>query len=215
MFDIPPQKIFITEHQAHSKDCPFCAFKNKASFPENITQHTQYGDNLKAVVVYLNQYQMIPYKRRIELVNHLYGILISEGTIFNAIKDVYKSLETSEDKIFERLISVAVKHADETGLRIEGKRQWLHVVSTDKLTHYGCHPKRGKKATDDIGILPQAKGIVVHDYWRSYFKNNFEHALCNAHHLRELTSIKDLTGQDWPQEVIDLLLEIKEVVDKQ
>ena len=214
VFDIPPPRIHVIEHQTQIKDCPSCAFRSKASFPINVTQPTQYGDNFKSMIVYLNQYQMIPYKRIIELVKDLYETSLSEGTVFNFTKDVYKSLKTSEDEIIERLISAPVKHADETGLRIEGKRQWLHVVSTDKLTHYGCHPKRGKKATDDIGILPKVEGIVMHDYWRSYFKNNFNHALCNVHHLRELTGIKDLTGQDWPEEMIELLLEIKELVDK-
>jgi len=46
-------------------------------------------------------------------------------------------------------------------MRVENKRQWLHVASTDTLTHYKWHPKRGSKSTDSIGILPNFDGIIT------------------------------------------------------
>ena len=72
-----------------------------------------------------------------------------------------------ETEIIDRLINSEVVNVDETGMRIEAKRQWLHVASTKELTHYKWHPKRGSSATDEIGILPQIEGILVHDFWKT------------------------------------------------
>lgn len=213
-FDVPMPDLIVTEHQAETKQCPCCNLDNQAPFPKGVEMPVQYGPNIKSLLVYLNQYQLIPYKRAVELIEDLYGFSISEGTLFNFIAATFNALEPVEAEIVAQLVDSPVVHVDETGLRIEAKRQWLHVASTKTLTHYGCHPKRGSEATDAIGILPHITGVTVHDYWRSYYKYNCKHSLCNTHHLRELTGIDELTGQEWPQEMKDLLLEIKTLVDE-
>jgi transposase len=84
------------------------------------------------------------------------------------------------------------------------------VGSTLHFTFYGFHRARGKTATDDLGVLPLYKGISVHDAWASYFANlECQHALCNAHHLRELTFVASELGQLWAQRMIELLLALK------
>ena len=100
-----------------------------------------------------------------------------------------------------------------TGLSVAGQRHWLHVASTPHLTHYATHPKRGTAATDEIGILPLFHGIAVHDAWAPYWQAEGEHALCNAHHLRELTALVEQGDQAWAQEMIALLCDIKRRVE--
>ena len=40
---------------------------------------------------------------------------------------------------------------------------------------------------NEKGVLPRFKGILCHDHWKPYYQyTDCEHALCNAHHLREL-----------------------------
>jgi Transposase IS66 family. len=114
-----------------------------------------------------------------------------------------------ENEIKKQLIDSPVIHLDETSMRIKGKREWLHVVSTEFLTYYAAHHSRGAEANKAMGILPVFKGIAVHDGWKAYFKFSCLHALCNAHHLRELLDIAEGDGQKWPNDMIDLLLEIK------
>jgi transposase len=97
--------------------------------------------------------------------------------------------------------------ADESGLRVDGKLHWMHVVATATLTWYGLHEKRGVEAMTAHGILPKRLGVVVHDCWSPYWKRDGGvHALCNDHLLRELTYVQQLTGQQWPTALAEMLL---------
>src|SRR4051812_12422071 len=87
--------------------------------------------------------------------------------------------------------AAAVKHMDETGFRIGGRTQWLHIASTLLLTLYRVSPKRGS-------LLANVTGMVVHDHWKPYYTmTGVLHALCNAHHLRELKALVEIEQEDW------------------
>jgi len=213
--DMPPLKLEVTEHQAEQKTCPHCGTRNKASFPEGITQPVQYGPEVKALAVYCNQYQLIPYDRTEELFRDLFGRPFSEGSLFTANQLCYEALAGVEQAIKQQLLNSPVINCDETGCRLEGKLNWLHTVSTPELTYYGIHQKRGSGAMDEIGILPLYTGIAKHDFWKAYFKYvNCIHSLCNDHHLRELTWVIDNERQVWAQQMYDLLLEIRSVANE-
>ncbi|AKB19006.1 Mobile element protein [Methanosarcina sp. WWM596] len=114
----------------------------------------------------------------------------------------------------EKLITFPVIHCDETGMKIKGKRHWLHVASNDKYTCYFAHPKRGSEAINAMRILPEFKGIAVHDGWKPYNSYECDHALCNAHLQRELTGIEENYKQQWAKEMNELLIEIKKYSDE-
>ncbi len=214
VFDLPSIKIRVEEHRTEKKCCPNCGKLNRAPFPKGIDQPAQYGPRIKAYAVYLNQYQLVPYDRIRELFLDLFGTGLSAGTIVNANRACGKALKTIEAAIKDKISACPVVHFDETGLYTEKKRWWLHVAATEDLTYYGCHPKRGKAATDDIDILPNFFGVAVHDGWESYFYYKCGHGLCNAHHLRELKAIEEFSKEKWASELASLLVKIKEVVDK-
>ena len=107
-----------------------------------------------------------------------------------------------------------VNHADETGINIQGNRHWLHCLSNPQWTHYYPHKKRGKEAMDEANILPQFKGILCHDHWKPYYQYTVLHALCNAHHLRELTRVEEQDHMAWATQVKQWLLETKEAVEQ-
>ena len=214
VFDIPPVAIAVTEHQAETKRCPLCGTKSTAAFPLAITQPTQYGPRLKSHLVYFNQYQLIPLERTQEMVFDLYGHSIGEGTIISAGETVADVVAPVNEQVKQHLIKKsAVNHFDETGIRVNGTLAWLHVTSTGTLTYYHVHEKRGTEAMNAIGILPFFYGIAVHDHWKSYFTyTNPTHALCNAHHLRELEFIEEEYVQPWARDMSRLLIEIKDAV---
>jgi transposase len=63
-----------------------------------------------------------------------------------------------------------------------------------------------------VGISRAFCGISMHDGWMSYRAFACGHALCKAHHLRELIFIEETFKHPWAQRMIDLLLDLKEQV---
>ena len=214
VFDLPPIKVEVFEHQAESKTCPNCGCLNKAAFPKEVAYPVQYGTRLKSVAVYLNQYQLVPFDRLSETFVDLFGHRLSQSTLIDANRTCYNILGPVEEDIKQQIIASPVICLDETGMRIEGKRKWCHVVSTENLTYYAANPHRGSEANEDMGILPVYSGTAVHDGWSSYFKFKCKHALCNAHHIRDLLFIHEEYKQNWAKDLIDQLIDIKETVDR-
>ena len=186
----------------------------KGNFPADVTRPVQYGPRLKAQAAYLNNYQLIPLARTCELLGDFYGHTPAEAFVLDANAALVEQASSSLAIIKQLLIGAEVAHFDESGLRVEGKLNWLHVASTNSLTYYGVHPKRGQVGMKAIGILPEFEGKAVHDHWKSYFTfDNCQHALCNAHHLREFQFVVDRYEQPWAQEMAQLLLDIKDEVE--
>jgi len=214
LFYIPPIRVEVTEHQAESKECPYCGTRNKAAFPKQAAAPVQYGPRLKATAVYLRQYQLLPYNRTRELFHDLFSIDLCDGTLMNITETCSELLHEPLQQIRQHLKRSPVANFDETGSSVEGKRQWLHAACNAFLTYYEVHPKRGCQATEHIGILPDFKGRAIHDFWKPYFKYDCAHGLCNAHHLRELTFIHEQYNQAWAKDMLDCLLDIKNTVDE-
>lgn len=205
LFDIPEIRIHVTEHQAEEKECPCCGRTTVASFPKETGKSAQYGANIKTIALLLSQYQLIPGKRLCEVLEDLYGCTVSEGTLNNWLLGLHDSLEQTEEQIKEQLKSSPIVHVDETGMYRTSDRDWVHVTSTERLTYYAIHEKRGKRAVNDIGILRGYTGHVVHDCLRQYFSYPLKHVLCNAHILRELTFAYEEDNQSFAKKMINLL----------
>lgn len=195
----------ITEYRAH-------ILKGKggkrymAKFPEGVTQPIQYGNSIKTMAVYMSQYQLIPYNRVQDFFTNELKIAMSMGTLFNFNKDAYDKLEEFDEIAKAKLRKSTRVHADETGININKEKFWLHTACNDKWTHFYPHEKRGSEAMDAMGILPNFKGALCHDHWKSYYKyTNCSHSLCNAHHIRELQGVIDNNKHAWAQEMQDFL----------
>jgi transposase len=213
VYDIPPIQLEVTEHRAEIKVCPDCQKQVRAAFPAGVTQPVQYGELFRAQACYLNTYQLLPLARSCELLGDFYGHQPAPALIQAANQTVEANSQPAIAAIKQQLCQAPVTHHDESGIRVAGKTQWLHVSSTEDVTHYGVHEKRGQKAMKEIDILPNLTGRIVHDHWKSYLAfEQVTHAFCNAHHLRELQFITEQYQQPWAAEMTLLLLKIKAAV---
>lgn len=212
VFDVPPLKIEVTEHRAEQKVCPCCRAVVTANFPDEVQQPTQYGSAIKGLSTYLNQYQFLPYERLQEFFEDIVGLKISQGMLVKINTQCYKNLETTDAKIKQQLIVSRNLHSDESGIRVNGKLHWCHVASTSHLTSYSIHSKRGKEGIDEMAILPLFHGRLIHDFFKPYFTYDCQHALCNAHHLRELKFIEEECKQEWAKHMANLLVAINKKV---
>jgi transposase len=211
--DLPPVRLVVREHRALHVRCPVCDQLSVGAFPAEAPSRAQYGPRLRALAVYLLEQQLIPYARVREVFAEVLGAPVSVGTLTRWVRQGAEALRPVEDAIKTALGSAPVLHSDETGIRRAGKLAWAHVASTARLTHYAIQAKRGREATDAIGILPGYQGVSVHDGWKPYRTyTQCRHALCNIHHLRELTFVEEEYQQTWAKELKGLLLEMKEAV---
>jgi len=214
VFDIPSIQIEVTAHRAAIKTCPACGQKSQGEFPSGVKQATQYGSGMLTWASYLTHQHFIPLERTAQIIEDLLGHRLSEATVLRAGDVLDRNVAVSVEAVKEQWIASEVVHVDESGLRVLGKLHWLHVTSTDQLTHYGVQSKRGQKAMEAIGILPHFSGRAIHDHWKPYFQYGCDHALCNAHHLRELHYIEKQYEQSWALQMADLLRSIKKAVDQ-
>jgi len=203
VFDIDISRV-VTEYQAeileNEKGERFVA-----TFPAGVTKAAQYGPGLKTHSVYMSQFQLIPYNRIQDYFSDQLNIPVSEGSIFNFNKEAFGLLADFENRVKNELAISNLAHADETGINIGGDRKWLHSFSNPHWTYFYPHQKRGKDAMDEIGILPLFNGTLCHDHWKPYYKFDCTHALCNAHHIRELTRAYEQDGQKWAKKMKKLL----------
>jgi hypothetical protein len=206
----------VTEHRFDVKICPDChtVTSSTSGASEGVSAPVQYGPRIKALGVYLKTYQLLPFKRSAELIRTLFGGTLCEGTLANMVNGVSGCLDAPLAAILDMLTDAKVAHFDETGASVGGRRHWVHVASTAKITLYTIHPKRGAVAMDAMGVLPKFKGRAIHDHWKPYYTyKGCSHGLCNAHHLRELTFVHEQMGQEWARLMKDLLIRIKSDVD--
>ena len=214
VFDLPPIKIQVTEHRAIKKTCAVCGTKNTAKFPEGVTQKAQYGNELKSLCVHLQNYQMLPYARCKEFIAHLTGHNLSTGSLSNFQEVCVTRLEGYGQEIKKQLLQSRILHADETGIRLNGKISWMHVISNKNISYFAHHLNRGRQAMDDIGLLALYKGTLIHDRFSSYFGYGCEHSLCNAHILRDLIYVEEAFNATWAKQIKALLLDAKKTKAK-
>jgi len=192
VFDLAePQPLLVTEHRAHRCICCACGEQTQATFPDYVTAPVQYGKRITGFVLYLLHYQLLPEKRLAALMADLFGVTLATATIARISQSCAARFQGFAATVRDHVAAAPVKHLDETGFRIGGKTQWLHVACTLLLTFYRVSAKRGS-------LLANVAGIVVHDHWKPYYTlRGVVHALCNAHHLRELQALIEIEKEDW------------------
>jgi transposase len=212
VFDLPEEiALRVIEHAAVRRLCE-CGQISAGSFPAGVQAPAQYGPGIRALGVYLHVFQHIPYDRARQVIFDMTGADISTGTLKAWVDQAAHGLCEFDEQLRSLLSRAPVVHFDETGARIAGRLGWIHSASTDALTRYTAHAKRGVDAMDAAGVLPGFRGVAVHDGWKPYAAyKDAVHALCSGHHLRELLAAEE-QGQVWALGMSCLLLDSNALV---
>jgi transposase len=214
VFDLPAIRIEVTAHRAEIKVCPSCGKPSTGSFPDAVTQAVHYGPTVQTWAAYFTNSHHIPVERTTEIFADLVQHQLSEATGLKASEHLETCIAPSTEAVQGLWRAAEGLHVDESGLRVRGTLHWLPVASTERLTAYEVHAKRGHAAMEAMGILGPFRGTVVHDHWKPYLTyDECAHALCNAHHLRELRFIDTQYHQAWANDMAALLVEIKAAVE--
>jgi transposase len=214
VFDLPPLGLLVSEHRAQRRRCG-CGTTTAAVFPDHIRGAACYGPGLRALVCYLMVHQHLPVDRAAQLLADVLGAPVATGTLARMVAEGAGGLDGFVEVVRARLAEEAVAHFDETGARVAGRLHWVHSASTDLLSLFTVHPKRGRVAMDAAGVLPGFRGVAMHDGWSPYWRyQDVRHALCGAHLLRELEGISDEPGQGWAAGMAELLVDAKLAADR-
>ena len=207
VIDLPEEvRLTVTEHRAEIVRC-FCGKEVLAAFPEGVNAPTQYGPGIRALAIYLGVQQHLPIRRIGEVLQDTLGAKIADGTISSwMLESVAKKILPATATIAEKLRVANVLHVDETGARVEGRLHWVHSASTPLATHYHLHKRRGVEGIAAGGIVKDFQGVLVRDGWKPYWEMGATHALCNAHHLRELKALEE-RGYPFTTELAKVLLD--------
>jgi transposase len=214
VFDLPPRRVHVREHRVHRRRCG-CGHTTVGSFPPEATAPTCWGPEVRAVAVYLLVRHHLPVARVAEILSDLVGAPVSTGWVGGINVEAAGRLGGFLAELADRVAAADVVHVDETGARVSGIKHWFHVASTRRFTHLAMHRRRGRQATDDIGILARFEGTLVHDRWAPYWHyDSAGHALCGAHLLRDLAAVAENWVQSgWAEPMAALLVEAKNACD--
>jgi len=212
VFDLPEIALRVTEHVVERRRCA-CGCETKAVFPKAATAPACYGPGVRALAVYLAVHQHLPFDRMAQLFRDVLGQEVSVGALAQMVTEAADATGPFLDNVKVLLRAADAVHFDETGGRVSGRLHWVHSASTALLTLVDCHRRRGRLAMDDLGVIGSMTGIAIHDGWKPYRSYDVVHALCNAHHLRELTAIGVVWDQGWANDLAALLVEAKTAVE--
>jgi transposase len=212
VFDLPAIVLETTEHRAEKRRCA-CGCTTKAPFPDVATAPACYGPTIRGLAAYLAVHQHLPFDRMAQLFADVLGAPVSVGALAQMVTEAAGAAAPFLEVTRSLLHEAPAVHFDETGGRVEGSLHWVHSASTERLTLLDCHKKRGRVAMDELGVIAAMSGVAVHDGWKPYRHYEVDHALCNAHHLRELIAVGIGWDQGWANDLADLLREAKHSVE--
>lgn len=208
VFDLPPLRLQVLEHHLMRAHCA-CGAVHQGAWPEGVSSAVQYGAGVKALAVHLSQQHLVPLARVCALMQDAFGVSLSQASVASFNAQAAQALAPTVEAIGQAVKSQAVVHADESGIRVKGKLHWLHCLVSQQLTWLGQHARRGRQAFAALGLLAGVRGTLVHDGLASYKELECAHALCNAHHLRELVFVheQERPFDGWAQEMMALLVQ--------
>ena len=211
VFDLPPPPpMIVTEHRAHTCQFPHCGEKTRAVFLKDVKAPTQYGRGFAVIAANFQTYLCVPEKRMSKMFLDVFKIRISSATIARKIAQKATEMNPFTEAVKDTLSGnqTSVKHMDETGLRVEGKTRWVHVLCSTLMSYLRLGASRGD-------VPKNLLGIAVHDFFSSNWtlEDIDDHGVCNAHTLRNLVALSEIEKEPWAFDMVHILLDGMDLAD--
>lgn len=199
----------VMDHLQMQVKCS-CGHCCKGQFPENVNAPVSFGPNIMALTSYLSTYQNVPFKRLTHLFETIFGLHISEGSVSNMLNTMKKISKKPYEMIRRKVADGEVAGADETGVNVNGKNNWLWAFQNKVATYLAFDKSRSHDVVNKNFSLEEQGGIVwVTDRLPAYFMGDVgmeDHQICIAHLLRNLTYTMQAFPDDaWSLDMLDLL----------
>lgn len=210
--DIPlPILASIVNHISMQVKCT-CGYCSKGKFPENVNAPVSFGPNIRAFVSYLSTYQNVPFKKMTDILENIFGLHISQGSVSNILNDMRKLSKTPYEMIRKKVANGKVAGADESGVNVNGKNNWLWTFQNKVATYLAFDKGRSHKVVNQVFSKKELGGKVwVTDRLPAYFMEDVgmeDHQVCIAHLLRNLTyTMQTFPDDPWSVDMLDLLRE--------
>lgn len=185
--ELPPIRVWVTEHRMESVRCPQCGEVTRAELPREVGGK-HFGPRLSALGGLLAGYYRMSRRSVVDLLGKLLDVPPpSLGSTEAFTTEASEALEASYREVAAEVRGGEWAGVDETPWKLRGKKQWLWVAVGKRATMYHLGASRG--AEELRRFLGDFSGIVSSDRWCAYqiYKNR---QLCLAHLMRNFKKLK-------------------------
>jgi transposase len=216
IIDIPPLRAIVSQHDYYDRCCTCCGHINTMERGDLHKAKVYYGPRIEAMIGYLSVRQFLSVNRIAELIDQVFGVSISEGTIMNKLSSLAEKCQSEYDAIIHQLFQSAWVGSDETSYRMNGKKQWIWTWQNDDFTYLFASENRGSSSiTSALEGVYTNKSVLVHDCYSSHFSvESKTHQICLAHLLRELKFLIEKRNSYWPARFRKVLLTAMDIHKK-
>ena len=168
----------------------------------------QLGPEALTLAAILNKQMGLSLGHTCQVLSYGFGLEVSRGGLYRALARMADRAQPTYDQLVESARQAPVNGMDETGWKVGGRLQWLHVAVSAQVTVYAILPGRGYEQS--VAILgAEYDGFLIHDGWAPYYRFALAfHQSCLAHLLnrcREMAQVASSSALAFPRAVEHLL----------
>lgn len=188
--EIPePQPIIVTEYKIAHYVCPCCR-KEVVAGNANCPHEGKFGNNVIAQATLMRYEDRLPHRKIQDAMKRVYGLALSPATIFDLTRRAGDAVRPEYDAILKRIRDASILYVDETGIHVQGEKQWIWTFTTPFETFFVIRKSRGTNVLIEV-LTRKFKGIIVCDGWKPYTRFTKKLQRCWAHLLRESKDLSE------------------------
>lgn len=209
--------VHTTQYVGKKTVCPNCGKVHMPNFPKGIDNPVNYGNGIKALMVYLNTYCNVSNKKVSEVISFLTHdeVNIAPSTVLNTLSSFSKKSKNTLEYLKNQVLKSPVINEDESPIKVAGKIMSTIGIFTKKISILKAFENRKYETFLEMGILDRYFGTVCHDH--NSIHNSFvgyKDAECNFHILRYCKAQYEIHKWESIHKFMNFLLSLRDKVDE-